>query len=102
MVLHSNSTTNPLLRTNRPVLLERLGAIDRRLIDAGGDGDVVGAAVGGDLALDLGAAAGVVGAVGFDYVVFYEGVAGPAVDGEVAVSLGVEGAAVVDGAVIGD
>lgn len=46
----------------------------------------------------MSAGAGVVGAVVLDHVVFDERVAGPAVDGEVAVALGGEGAAVVDGA----
>jgi hypothetical protein len=98
VVLHVNRATYTLSLANRPVLLESPGTIDGGLIGAGRDVDVVVAAVGRDAALVRGARAGVVGPVAFDHVVLDERVAGPAVDGEVAVAGGREGAAVVDGA----
>jgi hypothetical protein len=98
VVLHVNRAADTLGLANGPVLLESPGTIDGGLIGAGRDVDVVVATVGSDAALVRGARAGVVGPVAFDHVVFDERVAGPAVDGEVAVAGGREGAAVVDGA----
>jgi hypothetical protein len=98
VVLHVNRATHTLGLADRPVLLESSGAVDGGLVGAGRDVDVVVAAVGRDTALVGGAGAGVVGPVAFDHVVFDERVARPAVDGQVAVALGGEGAAVVDGA----
>lgn len=96
VVLHVDGSARALLGADGPVLLEGPGAVDRGLVGPGGDVDVIGAAVGLELALVLGLAAGVVGAVGLDDVVLYEWVARPAVDAEVAVALGIERAAVVD------
>jgi hypothetical protein len=79
-----------------PVLLEGPGAVYRRLVGTGRRGDVVGSSISLEAALALGPAAGVVRAVRLHYVVFYEWVSRPAVNGEVAVALGLEGAAVVD------
>lgn len=98
MVLHGDSTANTLLGTDGPVLLEGPGSIDGRLVNTGGDSNIVGTTVSGDLALNLGAATGIVGAIGLDNIVLYKRVAGPSVDGEVAVTLGVEGTTVVDSA----
>jgi hypothetical protein len=98
VVLHVNRAADTLGLANGPVLLESPGTIDGGLIGAGRDVDVVVATVGSDAALVRCARAGVVGPVAFDHVVFDERVAGPAVDGEVAVAGGREGAAVVDGA----
>lgn len=98
VVLHVDGATDTLRGAYAPVLLESPGAVDGGLVVAGGNINVVGAPVGLDAALVLGAAAGVVGAVGFDHVVLDERVASPAVDGEVSVALGVEGTAIVDGA----
>lgn len=96
MVLHIHTTRCTLRLADRPVLLERAGAVDTRLVGARGDEHVVVAAVGVGGSFALGTAAGVVCAEGFDNVVLDERIAGPAVDGEVPVSLGLEGAAVVD------
>lgn len=96
MVSSSDSTTNTLLRPDRPVLRESLGAVDGRLVDAGAGVDVVSAAVGVDGALELQVAAGVVGSVGVEDVVLDQRVAGPAVHAEVCITLGREGAAVLD------
>lgn len=96
--LHVDAAAHTLLGADRPVLLKGPLAIDGRLVVAGGDKDIICAAVGLERALALGAAAGVVGAVRFNDVVFNKRVASPAVDSEVAVTLGVEGATVVDGA----
>lgn len=98
VILHIDTPATALSLANAPVLLERAGAVDAGLVDARAERNVVGAAVGGDGSLALRVGGRVVGAVGFDDVVFDEGVACPAVDGEVTVSLRGEGAAVVDGA----
>ena len=97
MSLHINTASDSLARPHGPILLKGLGSIDGRLVVTGGLVDVVGTAVGVDGSLVGPAAAGVVRPVGFHDVVFHEGVAGPAVDGEVAVAGGREVAAVVDG-----
>ena len=98
VVAHGDGTTGALLLADRPVLVEGGGAIDGRLVVAGGLVDVVGGAVGGDGSETLGTGRRVVGAKVLDDVVLDERVAGPAVDGEVAVARGVEGARVGDGA----
>jgi hypothetical protein len=92
VILHVDAAADTLGGANRPVLLESAGSVDGGLVGTGGDRDIVCAAVGLEAALARGTAAGVVRAV------LYERVSSPAVDGEVAVALGVEGAAVVDGA----
>jgi hypothetical protein len=87
------------LGPNRPVLRERRGADDGRGVDAPFAPDFVGAAVGLE-----GAVAGVVAVVGrvvlvaevFDHVVFDERVGRPAVEAEVGVTGGGEGAGVVE------
>ena len=79
-----------------PVLLKGRGAVDGGLVGAGGLEDVVDAAVDGDGALEGGGGGGVVGPEGLDNVVLNQRAAGPAVDGEVAVSVGAEGSGVGD------
>lgn len=87
------------LGAHRPVLRESRGADDGGGVDAPFAPDFVGAAVGLE-----GAVAGVVAVVGgvvfvaevLDYVVFHERVGGPAVEAEVGVSCGAEGAGVVE------
>ena len=98
VVLHVDGAADALGGADGPVLLEGPGAVDRGLVGAGRDVDVVGAAVGLEAALVLAAAAGVVRSVRLDHVVLDERVAGPAVDCQISVSAGVEGAAIVDGA----
>jgi hypothetical protein len=98
VILHVHAATNALSSAYRPVLLERPCAIDRRLVGAGRNRDIVCAAISLEAALALRTTAGVVGAVGFDDIVLDKGIASPAVDGKIAVTLRVEGAAVVDGA----
>lgn len=77
-----------VLLADGPVLLEGLGAVNRGGVGAGGLEDLVGAAVNIDGSLALSAAGGVVGAEGLDDVVLDERALGPAVDGEVAVTVG--------------
>lgn len=98
VVLHVHAASNPLLGANRPVLLESPSTLNRRLVIAGRLGDLISAAISLEGALLVGIASGIVRAVRFDDVVFNEGVASPAVDCQVAVALGAEVAAVVDGA----
>jgi hypothetical protein len=83
-----------------PVLLERARSINRRLVRARRSGNIVSTAVALEAAFALRPAAGIVRAVGFDDVVLDERVTSPAVDGEVAVTLRLEVAAVVDGTVV--
>ena len=94
-----NRATDMALRPHAPVLRERRGADDGRLIDSPFAPDLVGTAV----ALE-GTVARVVAVVGgivlvaevFDHVVFDERVCGPAVEAEVCVAVGAEGAGVVE------
>ena len=81
---------------DRPELLEGLGTVDRGLVGTSGLEDVVAGTVAVDGTLPLSSGRGVVGAVGLDDVVLDQGVASPAVDSEVAVSVGVVLARVVD------
>src|SRR6185312_11359844 len=77
---------------DRPVLVERGGALDRRGVVPGRLVDVVGAAVAGDGAL-VGAGGPVAAPVVGD-VVLDQRIGGPAVQGQVAVAGGVEAAGV--------
>lgn len=86
MLAHIHTPATPLPRPNAPVLLERGRAIDTRLVRPRRLQDLVGAAVGRDAAFYRGGGRRIVGAEVLDYVVFYQGVARPAVDGEVRVS----------------
>jgi hypothetical protein len=97
VILHIDTARTALTLPNTPILLKGANTINRRLVSASRHSNVVGSAVGSDSALALRVGGGVVCAVGFDDVVFNERVAGPAVNGEVAVALGLEGTAVVDG-----
>lgn len=53
--LHVDAAAGTLALANRPVLLKGAGSVDRRLVGAGGDGDIVVAAVSVDAALALAA-----------------------------------------------
>ena len=81
-------TTNTLRSPNRKVLVESRRALDGRCVHTLGLVDVVGPAVAVDGTFEGSCRAGVVVAVGLDDIVFHEGACGPAVEGEVAVSLG--------------
>jgi hypothetical protein len=59
--LHVDGAADALVLADRPVLTEGPGAVNGGLVGAGGDVDVVVAAVGGDAAEVLSARAGVVG-----------------------------------------
>lgn len=83
-----DATLGAVLLADGPVLLEGLGAVDRGGVGASGLEDLVGAAVNIDGSLALSAAGGVVGAECLDDVVLDERALGPAVDGEVAVTVG--------------
>lgn len=98
MRLHVDGAGRALVLTNRPVLLKGPGAVDGRLVGAGGLGNLVRGAVRGDGALVLRLRRRVVRAKVLDDVVLDERVAGPAVDGEVRVAVGVVLARVGDGA----
>jgi hypothetical protein len=86
--LHVDRTAGALVLANRPVLLKGRGAINRRLVGAGSLRNLV-----------LRLRRRVVRAEVLDNVVLDERVAGPAVDGEVGVAVGVVGARVGNGAV---
>jgi hypothetical protein len=70
MILHIDTPTTALRLPNRPILLKRSGAINRGLVSASGDVDVIGAAVAVGRAFSRTAAAGVVGAEVLNDVVF--------------------------------
>src|SRR5690606_126790 len=90
----------PLLPPNRPVLFESLRSIDAGGGVSGRPAEVVDAVVAVNLAKGLGAGRGVIGSEVLDDVVLNEGVAHPAVDAEIAVSVGLVGAGVFDAPVI--
>lgn len=98
VVLHGDGAADALGGADGPVLVEGRGALDGRLVVAGGEVDVVGAAVALERALVLRVGARVVGAVGLNHVVLDQRVVSPAVHGQVPVAARVERTAVVDGA----
>jgi len=91
-----HGSTSTLGVTDRPELVEGLGALNGRLVHSLSLGDPVRASVRGDGALVRRTSGRVVCAEVFNDVVFDERVGGPAVDGEVTVAVGVVGTAVVD------
>jgi hypothetical protein len=93
-----DAAAGALVAAHRPVLLEGLGTVDGRRVGAGGLVDVVDGAVRGHLALLLRARRGVVRSKVLDDVVLDERAARPAVDGQVAVAVGLVATRVVDGA----
>lgn len=97
VILHIDTARTALTLPNTPILLKGLSTINRRLVNASRHSDVVGSAIGSNSAFALRVGGGVERAVGFNDVVFNERVAGPAIDGEVAVALGLEGTTIVDG-----
>lgn len=98
VLLHWDGSAGSLLLTDRPVLLEGLGALDGWLVVTGGLVEIVDGAADGDGTLAGSAGGGVVGAKVLDDVVLDEWVLGPAVDGEVRVAVGVVGSGVGDSA----
>lgn len=86
MVASSDGSLGTLVLTNRPVLGEGSSTFNGRLVDSLAGIDIVGAAVASNSALLRCTRRGVVGSKVFDDVEFDEGVLGPTVDGEVAVS----------------
>lgn len=85
-----------VVAADRPVLVKGGSSNDGRLVDTLSSVDVVGAAVRCHLTQLGGTSGWVVGSKVLDDVVLDEGVLGPAVDGEVAVSVGVVAAREVD------
>lgn len=86
MISSSNSSLRTLILTNRPVLRKSGSTLNRRLIDSFTGVNVVNTSITGDGALLGCATGGVISSEVFDDVEFNQGVLGPAVDGEVAVS----------------
>ena len=81
---------------DRPVLLKGRGSLDGGLVGTGGLEDIIRSTIDGDGALLGGGAGWVVAAVALDDVVLDERVGGPAVEGNVAVSVGLVGTSVGD------
>lgn len=69
MGLHVDGAAGALVLADGPVLLEGAGSINGGLVDAGGLGNLVGGAVGGESALVVGVGGWVVGAEVLDNVV---------------------------------
>lgn len=82
-----DSAAGALGLTNRPVLLEGCGTLDRRLVGAGGLVDVVGSSVRSNRSLLGGACGGVVSSEIFNDIVFDKGRSCPAVDGKITVAV---------------
>ena len=97
MRLGGHRPAYPLLLSHRPELLERPGALNRRLVDPCAREHLVLAFLGGEVALGRPRLVGCQVGVGFDDVVLDQGVARPAVDGEVSWAGGVIRAGVFDG-----
>lgn len=99
VILHVDGAGRPLVVADGPILTESLSTIDRRLIVASRDVDVVASTVRLQLTLVLCTLARIVGSVVFNNVILDEGVASPSVDAEVSVTLWGKVSAIVDGAI---
>lgn len=95
-----DGTGSAVLGADGPVLLESGGALDRRLLGAGGLEEGVGAAVDLSGADGAGARRRIVAAEGLDDVELDERALGPAVEGKVPVARGLDGGVVGDGPVV--
>ena len=94
-----DGSAGSLVTADGPVLLEGLAVtLDGRSTVASADSNVVDGSVDVDLTLLLSTGRGIVGAEVLDDVVLDERVAGPAVDSEVAVTVGAVVTRVLDGA----
>jgi len=93
---HINRSAAALVLADRPELLEGGGTVNGGLVGTGADENVVVGAIDVDGAPLLGAAGWVVGAEVLDNVVLDQRPASPAVDGKIAVSIGLVGAGVGD------
>jgi hypothetical protein len=94
-----DGSAGSLVAADRPVLLEGLAVtLDGRSTVASADSNVIDGSIDVDLTLLLSTGRGVVGAEVLDDVVLNERVAGPAVNSEVAVTVGVVVTGVLDGA----
>ena len=82
-------STNTMFLADRPVLLEGGGPLDGGRIGTSAHVDVIGSSITLDRTLQFAVTGWVIGAKGFDNVVFNERVGGPAINSEVAVPLGV-------------
>lgn len=98
VVCHVHTASNPLGVPHAPVLIECRGTHDTRLVIPCRLSNGISTAVGLESSQVLRPRAGVVGAVRLDDVVLNQRVGRPAIDSQVSVALGVERAAVVDGA----
>ena len=101
VVLERDSTAGALVLTDAPVLVKRLGAVDRWRVVARAHVDVVRAAVRLEVALVLRLRARVECAERLEDVVLDERVGAPAVDGQVRVAARVVRAGEVDGPAVG-
>jgi len=97
VVPRRNCTTDLLLSANRPELLKSTSSLNGWLVDAGASINVVRTAVRLYRATLLSLTGGIVRAVRFDDIVFYQGIASPAIESKITVSLWLEGARVTDG-----
>lgn len=94
-----HGAAGPLVDADRPVLVKGPYAVDARRVVTSALAEPVGATVAGHRTQGRGIGRRVVGAEVLDDVVLDKGVAGPAVDGEVAVPVGLVRARVLDGPV---
>lgn len=95
--LDVDGSANAVVLADGPELVEGGSSLDGRLIHTSGLENVVGAVVGLDGSELFGSGGGIVGAEALNDVVLDERVLGPAVDGEVAVSIGFPCTTVRDG-----
>lgn len=93
-----DGSAGTLVASDRPVLLKGLVTVNGGGVDTGADVDIVDRSVNIDLTLLLATGRGVVSAEVLNDVVLNERVAGPTVNGEVAVAVGVVRTRVLDGA----
>jgi len=96
VLLGRDGAAHPLLSPHRPILLEGARPLDRRLVDARGLVYLEGALIDGEVSFGGPGLVGREVGVGLEDVVFDQGVAGPAVDGEVAGARCVVGSGVFD------
>lgn len=96
MVGSRNSPARSFTRPHRPILLERSSSGNTWLIGSCSLEDIISSPIRSDRALESGGGGGIVAAVRFNDVVLDQRICCPAVNGEVAVSVGGESAGVGD------
>ena len=99
MVGKSDRSADTPLLANRQILVEGLSALDGRCVGADVEVDIISRSIGVNRALISACGARIVGSVLLNNIVLNQGTGGPTVQCDQAVTTGIDGASIRDGAI---